>query len=99
MGPVEWRLALSAFCIILLAELGDKTQMVVFSLASRYCAPLPIFVGASLALTVLTLASVVAGRAVLSVVPVYYIQIGSGLMFIGIGIGILWRVFSDILFR
>ncbi|NLH14192.1 MAG: TMEM165/GDT1 family protein [Firmicutes bacterium] len=99
MGLVDWHLVLLAFGLLIVAELGDKTQLVVFSLVSQYRAPLPIFIGASLALTVLTLVAVIAGQFISSVVPVRYIQIGAGLMFIGIGAGILWRVLCETLGR
>jgi len=96
---VDWRLALLSFGLLIVAELGDKTQLVVFSLVSQYRAPFPIFVGASLALTVLTLIAAIAGQFVSSVVRFQYIQIGTGLMFIGIGIAMLWQAFCSVLGR
>lgn len=97
MRPVDWHLVLLAFGLLIVAELGDKTQLMVISLVSQYRAPLPVFLGASLALTVLTLIAALAGRFISSVVPVHYIQIGSGLLFVGIGAAILWQALSCIL--
>lgn len=37
---------LSAFSLVFLAELGDKTQLAVFSLATESRSPCAVFVGA-----------------------------------------------------
>ena len=69
---MDWRLVLLSFGLLIVAELGDKTQLVVFSLVSQYRAPFPVFLGASLALTVLTLIAAIAGQFVSSVAVSVY---------------------------
>ena len=93
---MDWRLVLLSFGLLIVAELGDKTPACGLQSGESYRAPFPVFVGASLALTVLTLIAAIAGQFVSSVVRFQYIQIGSGLMFIGIGAAILWQAFCSV---
>ena len=55
---------LSAFTLIFLAELGDKTQLAVAGLAGTQAA-LPVWVGGTLALTLTSALGVLAGQTVL----------------------------------
>ncbi len=57
-------LIVTAFLMILLAELGDKTQITVAGLASIY-PTFAVWVGATIALTLTSVAAVVAGKTVL----------------------------------
>ncbi|HBR34016.1 MAG TPA: hypothetical protein DD734_05225, partial [Firmicutes bacterium] len=45
---MNWKVLFLSFCTIFLAELGDKTQLAVFSLVSQSKAPWEVFLGASL---------------------------------------------------
>ncbi|HTZ52428.1 MAG TPA: TMEM165/GDT1 family protein, partial [Spirochaetia bacterium] len=47
---VNWQVLGSAFFMIFLAELGDKTQISTFAFASESKSPLSVFLGAALAL-------------------------------------------------
>ncbi|MDI3509025.1 MAG: Ca2+/H+ antiporter, family, partial [Clostridiales bacterium] len=40
---MNWRLFLIAFGMLFLAEMGDKTQLAVFTLVTQHKQPLPIF--------------------------------------------------------
>lgn len=66
---MDWKVLLSTFTVLFLAELGDKTQLAVISLTCQHQKPLAVFLGAMLALAVVTLVGVVAGQAVARVVP------------------------------
>jgi len=50
-----------SFAIIFLAELGDKTQLAIFSLATKSNKGLSTFIGSSLALLASTLIAVLLG--------------------------------------
>ncbi len=70
----------TVFGVIFLAELPDKTALATLVLATRH-RPLPVFLGASLALTVQTVIAVAAG-ALLAELPKDPVQIGSGGLFL-----------------
>lgn len=88
---MEWKSALVTFLIIFLAELGDKTQLMVMSLSARSRAPHMIFVGAAGALIASSLIAVVAGDSFLRHIPVRYIRLGTGMMFMTIGAILVYR--------
>lgn len=84
----------SSFSLIALMELGDKTQLAVVSLSAEYDAPVMVFVGVMLAFAVLTALSVVLGAAISRWVPLKYVRIGSGLLFIVFGILFIWSAMN-----
>lgn len=55
---------LTSFSMILLTEIGDKTQILTVVLAAKYKAPFEVFTGALLGLWLITLIGVSAGRVV-----------------------------------
>ena len=66
---IDWRLFLSAFAVLFVAELGDKTQLAVIALTSNSKGPISVFLGASAALACVTLLGVLGGQALVSLVP------------------------------
>ncbi len=76
---------LSAFVLILMAELGDKTQLSVISLSCNYKWQ-HVFVGAMLAFLVVDGVSVAIGGTLLTLVPLSIVQIASGVVFIIFGV-------------
>lgn len=88
---MEWKSALVTFAIIFLAELGDKTQLMVMSLSAKSKAPHMIFLGAAGALIASSLIAVVAGDSFLRHIPVRYLRLGTGLMFLMIGATLVYR--------
>jgi len=73
--------------VIFLAELPDKTALAALILATRHRA-LPVFLGASLALTLQSVIAVAAG-SLLARLPSYIVHTGSGLLFIGCA-AVMW---------
>jgi putative Ca2+/H+ antiporter (TMEM165/GDT1 family) len=73
------RLAAYVFCVIFIAELPDKTALAALVLATRH-RPLPVFLGAALALTVQSVVAVAAG-SLLSLFPRRAVHIGAGVVF------------------
>jgi len=86
----------SCFSLIALMELGDKTQLAVVSLAAEYDSPLLVFVGVMLAFAALTGLGVTLGVAISRRVPLKYVRIGSGLLFILFGVLFIWSAVSGI---
>ena len=96
---LNWQVFLLAFTTLFIAEMGDKTQLAVFSLVADSKAPVAVFLGASVALTAVTLIGVLFGGLVTKIIPVHFLKVGSGLLFMGIGIYILWETFSGMLVK
>ncbi len=86
----------SSFSLIALMELGDKTQLAVVSLAAEYQAPALVFVGVMLAFAALTGLGVILGATISKWVPLKYVRIGSGLLFIIFGVLFIWSAASGV---
>jgi len=83
---VDWRLLGTTFVAIFVAELGDKTQLATFSLASETRSRLSVFLGAALALTLTSAIGVLFGGAVSQVVPAVWMRRAAGALFIVLGL-------------
>ena len=81
-----WNQFLAAFAALFLAELGDKTQLVVITMSASSKRPLAVFLGGSLALVVLTGIGAIAGEAITKVIPELLLRRTSALLFVAIGI-------------
>jgi putative Ca2+/H+ antiporter (TMEM165/GDT1 family) len=86
---LDLKLLLTTFGLLFLAELGDKTQLSVFTLVAKHKEPLPIFIGAGAALVLVTAIAVVVGQGVAAVVPEDTLKKGAAVMFVVIGV-LIW---------
>ncbi len=86
---VDWRVLASTFGLIFLAELGDKTQLAAIAMSAESRAPLTVFVGAVLALALVTLIAVAIGGTLTKVIPARYIRMAAGALFVVIGVFML----------
>ena len=82
---MDWKAGLVTFLVIFLAELGDKTQLMVMTMSARSKSPHIVFFGAALALIASSLLAVVAGDTVLRLVPIRVIRFATGAAFMAIG--------------
>ncbi len=83
---MDWRLMLSTFAVIFLAEMGDKTQLAAMTMAADSKRPWAVFLGASLALTCVSALGVFVGAALSTVMPMELIKKVAGGAFIVIGV-------------
>lgn len=79
--------------LIFAAELGDKTQIAVAGLATSM-APLPVWLGATLALVLVSILGVWFGRTVLRRFSLLWLHRFSGVIFILFALLAAWRVLS-----
>ncbi len=86
---MDWKLIVSAFGAIFLAELGDKTQLAALTLTASSNRPLSVFLGASLALVTVTLIGVVIGATFAQVLPLALLRKAGAVAFIVIGVAML----------
>jgi len=76
----------SSFSLITLMELGDKTQFAVIALSAQYEFPLLVYLGVMMAFAFITGLGATVGTALTKLVPLKHIQLGSGIIFILLGI-------------
>lgn len=81
-----WKSVFSAFILVFLAELGDKTQLSTMLLASKSKSIWHTFIGSACALVLSSLLGVLAGSVINKFIPVFYLQLFSGIAFILIGL-------------
>lgn len=85
----EWRVLLSTFALLFVAELGDKTQLAVFSMAAKHKMPLWVFLGAVLALAAVTGIGVLGGELLTRLIPEAVLRKIAALLFVGMGV-LIW---------
>ena len=86
---MDWRVVLSTFIVIFLAEIGDKTQLAAMTMAAQTKRPLAVLSGASIALTCVSALGVVVGGLLGEYFPLEWVKRVSAITFIAIGILIL----------
>lgn len=89
---MEWKIFFTAFITIFLAELGDKTQLAAITMTAKTNAPVAVFLGASLALILVTVLAVLLGSVVTQYVPTEWLQRVVAVSFILIGVLMLFKV-------
>jgi putative Ca2+/H+ antiporter (TMEM165/GDT1 family) len=72
--PSTWRVILTSFLVLFLAEWGDLTQLLTASLAAKYHEPAAVFVGSSLGLITVAGLGVTGGKALLRVIPMSWVR-------------------------
>jgi len=75
----------SSLSLIILMELGDKTQFAVIALSAEYRFPLLVYLGVMIAFALITGLGVTVGAALTRFVPLKHIQLASGIIFILLG--------------
>ncbi len=83
---MDWKVFLTIFGTVLLAELGDKTQLATMMFSTQEKNPLIVFVAAALALVLSSFIAVVVGQAAAKVIPANLLQGIAGFAFIIIGL-------------
>jgi len=87
---VDWKLFMTVFGTIFVAELGDKTQLATLLYASDAAHPkLTVFAASATALVLTSAVGVVAGSLVAEYVSPAVVRWVAGLGFIGVGIWVL----------
>ncbi|GAB3359088.1 TMEM165/GDT1 family protein [Micromonospora halotolerans] len=80
-----------SFGVIFVAELGDKSQLMALTFATRF-RPLPVLIGITVATAVVHLASVAIGYGLNAALPTDWISLVAGLAFLGFG---AWTLRGD----
>jgi putative Ca2+/H+ antiporter (TMEM165/GDT1 family) len=84
----------TTFLLIAVVELGDKTQLAVIALSAKYGAPVQVFLGAMLAMALLTALGAAFGKIISQYVSARYIKIVASVIFFAFGVLFLLQAFS-----
>ena len=82
---------LVSFAVIFVAELGDKSQLMALTFATRF-ATVPVLIGITAATAVVHAVSVLVGAALGAAIPTTAINVVAAVAFIGFG---LWTLRGD----
>ena len=86
---MDWRVLLTTFGVIFLAEMGDKTQLAAMTMAAETKKPWTVLIGASLALACVSAIGVLVGGTLGHYLPIVWIKRVAAVAFIVIGLLIL----------
>ena len=92
---MDWKLALTTFVTVFVAELGDKTQLATLTFAAESNRRWSVFLGSAAALVSASAMAVLAGAALARVVPPATLKRIAGLAFIVIGAWVLWSARTE----
>ena len=90
---MDWRVFLTTFAVIFLAEMGDKTQLAAMTMAAQTKRPWAVFIAAALALTAVSAIGVVVGSVVGDYIPLIWVKRVAAVAFILIGVLMLLNKF------
>ncbi len=88
------RLIALAFLTVLVAEMGDRTQLYTFMLSAESDAPLTIFLGAGSALLLTSLLGVITGSWLSKHLSSRTLDTLTGMSYLLVSIGLLWDAVS-----
>ncbi len=83
---MDWKLALTTFSAIFLAEMGDKTQLAVVTMTASSRKPLSVFLGGAVALMLVTALGVLLGGVIDRYVPERLLARSAAVLFVVIGV-------------
>lgn len=87
---MDWKIFGTAFLTLFLAELGDKTQLAIITMSAKTESKVAVFIGASLALVIVSLLGVLVGSVLSEYVPTEWLQRVVAVAFIVIGVLMLF---------
>jgi Ca2+/H+ antiporter, TMEM165/GDT1 family len=86
----KWGAFWATFGTLFLAEMGDKTQLAVITLAGRTRSPVSVFLGAALALALVSLIGVAVGATLGKYLPEDLLRKVAAAAFVIIGALMFW---------
>lgn len=83
---MDFRVMLTTFGIIFLAEMGDKTQLAAMTMSAQTKKPWAVFLGSALALAAVSAIGVLVGGVIGQYVPLEWVKRVAAVAFIVIGV-------------
>ena len=90
----RWKEISTAFSVIFVGEFGDLTQIQAANFSAKTHQPLEVFVASSLAMISISFVGAYGGRMLQRLVPLAKIRLGGGVIFAGLGVYTMVRVFT-----
>ena len=87
---MNWQLLGLSFAMVFLSELGDKSQLVAFTLSSSSKSPRAVFLGTATALILTSLIGVLIGKGVAQLLPTHLLKAIAAVGFAFMGLWLLW---------
>ena len=82
---------LKAFCLVFIAEIGDKSQVLAMTFATKYKA-IQVVVGISIGIFLNHLLAILIGVYISNIIPIKLLQIIAGFLFIIFGLFLLKQI-------
>ncbi len=89
---MDLSVVISAFTLLLLAELGDKTQLAMIALVAGTGEIWSVFAGGTLALWTVSLIGILFGATLLRKIPKHWVHRAAALLFLTFGVLALGQV-------
>jgi putative Ca2+/H+ antiporter (TMEM165/GDT1 family) len=83
---MRWGVFWTTFVALFLAEMGDKTQLAVITLSAQTKSPVAVFLGAALALTLVSFLGIAVGSLLGHYLPEKVLKTIAAIVFILIGV-------------
>jgi putative Ca2+/H+ antiporter (TMEM165/GDT1 family) len=83
---MDWRVFITTFGVIFLAEMGDKTQLAAMTMSAQTKRPWVVLISASLALACVSAIGVIVGSVLSDYLPLEWIKRAAAIAFIVIGV-------------
>ncbi len=88
---MDWQLLGLSFMTVLLAEIGDKSQLAAIALSGSSKSPQAVFVGSIVALILASFLGVIVGAGVGQFMPVRLLKSVAAIAFILMALVLLWK--------
>ncbi len=88
---MDWKVLFGTFGLLFVAELGDKTQLAVITMTCKTEKPWTVFLGAALALVLVTLIAALAGQVIARFVSPDVMGRVAAVLFVLMGVAIWFR--------
>jgi len=82
---MDFKILLTTFGVIFLAEMGDKTQLAAMTMAAQTKKPWAVFIGSSIALAAVSALGIIVGSLIGDYVPLEWVKRVAAVAFIVIG--------------
>ncbi|MBX5482505.1 MAG: TMEM165/GDT1 family protein [Myxococcaceae bacterium] len=88
---MDWKLFVTTFATVFMAELGDKTQLATLTFASSSQSKWAVFIGSALALVLTSAIAVLVGEAASKLIPPNVLKRIAAGAFVVIGVWMFWK--------
>lgn len=87
-----YKIIISTFILVFLAELGDKTQITTMMLSAESSSRIAVLIGSSVALVCSSVLGVLLGAVINKYIPSDFINTAASIAFIIIGVLMLFKI-------